>query len=81
MQHLSAVLPPALLIVGERDFPMLEGDVRAFAHKAQGMGRKIDVASAPAKDHMAVTRGMTDAHDPVFKRVLEFLEAVAAAKN
>jgi len=30
-----------LLIVGDRDFPMLEGDARAFIAKANGLGRAV----------------------------------------
>ncbi len=74
--HVSKNLPPTLLIVGERDFPMLEADARAFARKAESAGRKVEVTVVPAKDHMAVARGMTEDRDPVLARVLEFLRGV-----
>jgi acetyl esterase/lipase len=68
--HVTAGVPPTLLVVGEHDFPMLAGDARAFAAKA---GDRVQVFVAPGKDHMGVARGMTDATDPVLKRVKEFL--------
>src|SRR4029079_1328133 len=33
IQHVSKTLPRTLLIVGDRDFPMLEGDAKSFAEK------------------------------------------------
>jgi acetyl esterase/lipase len=58
IQHVSRELPPTLLIVGERDFPMLEGDARAFAEKAKGMGVTASIFVAPDCDHMGVVRGL-----------------------
>jgi len=75
-EHVSKNLPPTLLIVGERDFPMLEADARAFSRKAEGAGCKVEVEVVPGKDHMAVARGMTEDRDPVLARVLEFLQAL-----
>ena len=30
IQHITKDLPPILLVVGDRDFPMLEGDAKAL---------------------------------------------------
>jgi acetyl esterase/lipase len=75
-EHVSKNLPPALLIVGEHDFPMLEADARAFARKAESAGRRVDVTVVPAKDHMGVARGMMEDRDAVLTRVLEFLHGL-----
>jgi len=77
MQHLSDALPPTLLIVGANDFPMLEADARAFARKADSLGREVEVVAAPGKDHMGVARGMLEDDDLVFKTVTSFLSALA----
>jgi acetyl esterase/lipase len=76
IEHVSASLPPALLVVGQNDFPMLAGDAKRFAEKAAQAGRKVDFLLAPGKDHMGVARGMSDPADPVLRRVLEFLRGV-----
>jgi acetyl esterase/lipase len=70
MSHVSPGIPRTLLVVGEDDFPMLAGDARAFAAKAGG---RVEVFVAPGKDHIGTARGMTDAADPVLKKVKEFL--------
>ncbi|HYL72556.1 MAG TPA: alpha/beta hydrolase, partial [Bryobacteraceae bacterium] len=75
-EHVSKSLPPTLLLVGERDLPMLEADARAFARKAEIAGRTVEVAVLPGKDHMGVARGMTGDQDPVLVRVLEFLKKI-----
>jgi acetyl esterase/lipase len=72
--HLSRELPPTLLLVGQQDFPMLEGDCRDFAAKAQALGRKVEFAIIPGKNHMSMALGMTDDTDPVLVRVLSFLK-------
>ena len=74
IQHISKSLPPTLLVVGERDFPMLEGDARAFAKKAGSFGRNVELMTAAGKDHMEVARGMIDEKDAVLTRVLKFLQ-------
>src|SRR5262249_50373860 len=38
IQHVSKDLPPTLLVVGERDFPMLGADAKAFAEKGKAAG-------------------------------------------
>ena len=79
-EHVSSALPPTLLIVGERDFPMLAVDAHAFANKAASAGRNVRVVIAPGKDHMGVARGMLEDDDIVYKTVAEFLKSVSSAR-
>jgi acetyl esterase/lipase len=76
IQHISKSLPPTLLVVGQNDFPMLEGDAKRFMEKGMQAGRRVDFLLASGKDHMGVARGMLDPGDPVPRTVLEFLKAV-----
>jgi len=72
-EHAGASLPPALLVVGQNDFPMLETDANIFSEKAARFGRKVDAWIAPGKDHIGAARGMADQYDPVLRKVLSFL--------
>ena len=74
IRHISQKMPPALLIVGENDFPMLEADARSFGSKAGELGNRVQVVVAPGKDHLGVARGMTDQRDFVLATVLAFLK-------
>ncbi len=74
IEHVGRGLPPTLLVVGEKDFPMLEADARVFARKAESAGGKVQVELAPGKDHMGVARGMTIDNDPVLTAVTAFLQ-------
>ena len=78
VSHVCAGLPPLLLLVGEQDFPAIDGQTREFARKAEAAGNIVEFALIPGKDHMSMARGMTDANDPVFVRVLAFLKKFAA---
>jgi arylformamidase len=73
VRHVSKRLPPMLLVVGERDFPMLEGDAKAFVEKAKGAGAEAALFVAKGRDHMGVVRSLLDEKSPVRDRVLEFL--------
>ncbi len=73
IRHVSRGMPPTLLVVGGNDFPMLEGDARTFARKAKGFGDRVRVAVVPGKDHLGVTRGMTDPRDMVLATVQQFI--------
>jgi len=73
IQHVSKDLPPTLLIVGEKDFPMLERDARAFAEKAKCVGREVTTFVAKGCDHMAVVRSLLEDGSAVREQVLEFL--------
>jgi acetyl esterase/lipase len=73
IQHVSKDLPPTLLVVGEKDFPMLERDARAFAEKAKGVGREVTTFVAKGCDHMAVVRSLLEDGSAVREQVLEFL--------
>jgi acetyl esterase/lipase len=73
VRHLGKHLPPTLLVVGERDFPMLEGDAKAFAQKAKRLGLRVPVHVAKGCNHMAVVRGLLDDKGPVLAVVQKFL--------
>ena len=73
IQHLSKDLPPTLLIVGEKDFPMLEGDTKRFAEKAKGLGVTVPVIVAKGCNHMQVVSSLLEDGSPVQEKVLAFL--------
>jgi len=75
--YLSKELPPALLVVGERDFPMLEGDARAYVADAKALGREIPLVIAAGKDHMGVVASLLDDADPTARAVYAFLDPLA----
>jgi hypothetical protein len=74
IQHVSKHLPRTLLVVGERDFPMLYGDARAFAKKAMGVGRDVTIFIGKGLDHMGVVRSLLDDRSPVRDQILIFLK-------
>jgi acetyl esterase/lipase len=71
--HLSKELPRSLLIVGDRDFPMLPADVAAYAARAEEAGAKVATFVAKGCDHLGTVAALADAKSEVAKRVLEFL--------
>lgn len=73
IRHISRGMPPTLLVVGGQDFPMLEGDARAFARKAEGFGDRARVIVVAGKDHLGVARGMIDPEGTVLAIVQEFI--------
>jgi acetyl esterase/lipase len=74
IQHVSKDLPPTLLVVGEKDFPTLEGDARTFAAKAKGVGREVTTFVGKGCDHAGVVRSLLEDRSPVREQVLAFLE-------
>jgi acetyl esterase/lipase len=78
IQYVSKNLPPTLLIVGERDFPMLEGDAKVFARKAKDAGVNAVASVARGCDHMAVLRSLLEDHSPTSDQVLAFLKKSTA---
>lgn len=72
VQHVSQDLPPTLLIVGERDFPMLESDALTFAETAKKVNRLVTTFVAKGCDHMGVVRGLLE-DGAVRQQVLAFL--------
>jgi acetyl esterase/lipase len=74
IEHLSKALPPLLLIVGERDFPMLPGDVRAYAARAKELGIEVPWLEVAGCDHGGTAAGLLDDESPIQERVLAFLE-------
>jgi len=76
IQHVAKDLPPTLLVVGEKDFPMLEGDARAFAAKAKELGKEVSLFVGKGCDHMGVVRSVVKERSPVRDEVLAFLMKV-----
>jgi acetyl esterase/lipase len=74
IQHVSKDLPPTLLITGDRDFPMLVGDARAFAEKAKAAGVVVHTSVAKGRDHMGTVRSLLEDKSPVLELVLAFLK-------
>jgi acetyl esterase/lipase len=71
--HVGKGLPRILLVVGERDFPMLAGDAHVFVEKVKGAGGSAAIFVAPDRDHMGVVRSLTEDDSPVLKQVVDFL--------
>jgi acetyl esterase/lipase len=76
IRHVSKDLPPVLLVVGERDYPMLAGDARAFAEKAKGVGGAVATYVAVGCDHMGVVRSLVEDRSPVRDEVVAFLKGL-----
>jgi acetyl esterase/lipase len=74
IQYVSRDLPPTLLVAGEKDFPMLEGDARAFAEKAKGVGRQVTTFVGKGSDHMGVVRSLLEDGSAIREQVLAFLK-------
>ena len=73
IRHVSKGLPPMLLVVGGRDFPMLEGDARAFIERARGLDLAASLFVAKDFDHMGVVRSLVEDGSPVWEQVSGFL--------
>jgi acetyl esterase/lipase len=74
IRHVSRDLPPTLLIVGEKDFPMFQGDARAFAEKARRVGREVTTFVGKGRDHMGVVRSLQEDRSAIRQQVLAFLQ-------
>jgi dipeptidyl aminopeptidase/acylaminoacyl peptidase len=48
IQHVAKDLPPVLLVVGEKDYPMLEEDAPVFAAKGKGAGGAVTTFGRPS---------------------------------
>jgi acetyl esterase/lipase len=76
LNHMTKNLPPVLLIVGDRDFPMLEGDAKAFVEKATAEKARASMMAAKNRDHMGVVRALLEDKSDVLESVLRFLREV-----
>jgi acetyl esterase/lipase len=74
IRHVSKDLPPTLLVVGEKDFPMLEGDAQAFAEKAKGVDREVTTFVGKGCDHMSVVRSLLEDRSAIRAQVRAFLK-------
>jgi len=72
-QHVTKDLPPVLLVVGEHDFPMLEGDAKGIVEKAKGFNVAATMFVAKDRDHMGVVKSLIEDKSPVMEQVLAFL--------
>jgi acetyl esterase/lipase len=73
IRHVAKGLPPVLLVVGGRDFPMLEGDAKAFVGKAKGVNASAGLFIALDRDHMGVVRSLVEDDSPTIEQVVDFL--------
>jgi acetyl esterase/lipase len=76
IRQITKEMPPALLVVGENDFPMLDGDAKAFAEKAKAVNVPVDVFVAKGCDHMGVVRSLLETDSAVTKQIRAFLQKV-----
>jgi acetyl esterase/lipase len=76
IQHVSKDLPPTLLVVGEKDFPMLEKDAQTFAENAKDVGSEVTTFVGKGCDHMGVVRSLLEDRSAIRERVLSFLETL-----
>jgi acetyl esterase/lipase len=76
IQHVSKDLPPTLLVVGDKDLPMLERDARRFAEKAKEAGRGVTTFVGKGCDHMGVVRSLLEDRSAIREKVLAFLKNV-----
>jgi acetyl esterase/lipase len=74
IQYVSKDLPPVLLVVGDRDFPMLEGDGKAFVAKARAQKVPASLFIARGRDHLGVVKALIEDKSPVQQQVLGFLK-------
>jgi acetyl esterase/lipase len=72
IQYISKEMPPVLLVVGERDFPMLEKDAKAFVERAATLEAKAAMTVAKGRDHMGVVRALLEDKSDVQEKVREF---------
>jgi acetyl esterase/lipase len=79
IRYVSKKLPRTLLVAGDRDFPMLPGDARAFAEKSKEVGAEVMVLVAEKCDHMGTVRQLLDEGSPIAERVRAFLKQTAQA--
>jgi len=75
---LSKDSPRTLLIVGERDFPMLPADVAAFATRATEVGASVETSVSKGRDHMGTVGALLEEKSDVTTKVLEFLRRTTA---
>ncbi len=73
VRHLSCELPPVLLIVGERDFPMLEADAGTFVQRAREQKATAASFVSKGRDHMGVVRALLDDRSDVSEKVRSFV--------
>ncbi len=73
LHHITKAMPRVLLIVGERDYPMLEGDAKAFVERATTEKANAAMMITKGRDHMGVVKAMLDDKSDVLEKVREFL--------
>ena len=81
LAHVTGQLPPTLLVVGERDFPMLADDARRLCEAAEAEHAEARLVIAPDRDHLGVVAGLIEPDDPTAISVLAFLERCTATSE
>ena len=73
IRHVSKAMPRTHLVVGENDFPMLEGDAKAFVEKATAEKATATLFVTKKRDHMGVVKALLDDKSDVLESVQKFL--------
>ncbi len=73
IRHITKNLPSVLLIVGERDFPMMEADAKRFVELATAEKATAAMFVTKGRDHMGVVRSLVDDKSDVLEKVQAFL--------
>lgn len=73
LRHITKDFPPVLLIVGERDFPMLEGDAKTFVERATAEKVAAAMLVTKGRDHMGVVKALLEDKSDVLEKVREFI--------
>jgi acetyl esterase/lipase len=73
LSHVGAGLPPFLLVVAERDLPLLPEMADEFAKALKEKKDEVEVVKIPDRNHGDVMYRATTADDPAAKAMLEFI--------
>jgi len=75
IHHVGAGQPPFLFLIAEGEQeqpPVLKTNIK-FVESARGLGNQADHAVLPERTHMSAIRKLSEAGDPVFAVVLDFV--------
>jgi acetyl esterase/lipase len=73
--------PPALILLGEHDYPYLAAQVHLAAKRMEAIGASVQLEELPGYTHEDMVRKVGDDDDAVSGRAAEFIERVAHAMS